>query len=233
MTWKILNDETLVAPLTTIKGLGEKAIDQILLNRPFNTVEDLLFNENVVYSKLNKKALDVLCRSGAIDDLIDDRFTGSKHFWYATCVDRPRTTKKLAEHIVTYHNEGSFTEEEKIEFLADLTGIFPISMVVTEDVQRRLDELYVPAISDYDQDLMVCWCIPRSVTVKKTKNNKTFYVVDVIDSNSVSTRIRCWAVKPEKDHIHINRPYMIKPSYNQQWGFSTRGAINRTWCLLG
>jgi len=233
MTWKIIDDETLVAPLTTIKGLGEKAIDQILAHRPFNTIEELLFNENVIYSKLNKKALDVLCRGGAIDDLIDDRFTGSKHFWYATCVDRPRTTKKLAEHITKYHSEGDFSEEERIEFLADLTGIFPISMVVNEQVQRRLDELYVPAISDYDRDLMVCWCIPRSVTVKKTKNNKIFYVVDVIDSNSVATRIRCWAVNPERDHIHINRPYMIKPSYNQQWGFSTRGSINNSWCLLG
>ena len=233
MTWKILDDETLVAPLTTIKGLGEKAIDQILAHRPFNTIEELLFNDKVVYSKLNKKALDVLCRAGAIDDLIDDRFTGSKHFWYATCVDRPRTAKKLAEHIVTYHSEGSFSEEEKIEFLADLTGIFPISMVVNDEVQRRLDELYVPAISDYDRDLMVCWCIPRSVTVKKTKNNKIFYVVDVIDSNSVSTRIRCWSVNPDKDQIHINRPYMLKPNYNQQWGFSTRGSINKTWCLLG
>ena len=233
MTWKIIDDETLVAPLTTIKGLGEKAIEQVLLHRPFNTIEDLLFNDKVVYSKLNKKALDVLCRSGAIDDLIDDRFTGSKHFWYATCVDRPRTAKKLAEHINTYRSEGSFTEEEKIEFLADLTGIFPMSMVVTEDVQRRLDELYVPAISDYDSNLMVCWCVPRKVIVKKSKNNRIFYVVEVIDSNSVLTKIRCWSVNPERDHIHINRPYMVKPSYNSTWGFSTRGGINNSWCLLG
>lgn len=62
-TWKIIDDNTLVAPLTTIKGLGAAAMDQILMNRPFNTVEEFLFNENVVYSKLNKKALDVLCRA--------------------------------------------------------------------------------------------------------------------------------------------------------------------------
>ena len=51
MTWDILDDTTLVAPLTTIKGLGEKAIEQILANRPFTNAEELLFNENVVYSK--------------------------------------------------------------------------------------------------------------------------------------------------------------------------------------
>ena len=233
MTWKIVDDTTLVAPLTTIKGLGEKAIEQILEHRPFNTIEEFIFHPDIIYSKLNKKALDVLCRSGALEDLIDDRFNGSKHFWYATCVDRPRTPKKLAENITTYHNEADFTEEENIEFIADLTGIFPMSKVVVSDVQRRLDELYVPAISDYDPDLMVCWCIPRKITVKKTRNGKTFYVVEVIDSNSVTTRIRCWSVRPDRDQIHINRPYMVKPQYNDEWGFSTRGMINNSWILLG
>ena len=34
-----------------------------------NVIEELIFNENIVYSKLNKKALDVLCRGGALDGL--------------------------------------------------------------------------------------------------------------------------------------------------------------------
>ena len=232
MTWKIIDDETLVAPLTTIKGLGEKAIDQILANRPFNAIEELLFNDNIVYSKLNKKALDVLCRGGALDNLIDDRFTGSKHFWYATCVDRPRTRKNLSNHIEKYRSEGSFSEEEQIEFIADLTGIFPMSKVVNDAVQSRLDELYVPPISEYDSDLMVCWCVPRTITVKKSKNNKTYYVIEVVDTNSVVTRIRCWSVNPTKDKIHLNRPYMIKPRYDDNWGFSTYGRVNNSWMLL-
>tara|TARA_Y100000593_G_scaffold95018_1_gene198361 strand:+ start:14755 stop:18189 length:3435 start_codon:yes stop_codon:yes gene_type:complete len=231
--WEILDKNTLVAPLTTIKGLGEKAIEQILNNRPFRTVEEFLFNENIVYSKLNKKALDVLCRAGALTDIIDDRFTGDKHFWSAVCVDRPRKPKNLLENIEAYHPEGSFTEEEKITFLSDLTGIFPMSKVITPDVQSRIDHWVAPPISEYDHDLGYAWCIPRSVTLKKSKNGRNFYVVEVIDSNSVVTKVRCWSINPEKDKLHINRPYMVKPRHSQDWGFSTYGMLNNSWFLLG
>jgi len=233
MTWNILDDETLVAPLTTIKGLGEKAIEQVLLHRPFNSVEELLFHEDVVYSKFNKKALDVLARAGALNDLIDDRFTGDKHFWTAVCLDRPRSKKKLDENVMTYRPEGNYTEEERIQHIADLTGIFPLSMVLTDHIQSRLDELCVPPVSEYDSDLQVCWCIPRSIQKKKTRNGKNYYVITAIDSNSAETRIRCWSVDPEKDYLHLNRPYMLKPKYSVEWGFSTYGRTNRSWILLG
>lgn len=233
MTWNILDDGTLVAPLTTIKGLGEKAIEQILEHRPFNSVEELLFHEEVVYSKFNKKALDVLSRAGALNDLVDDRFTGDKHFWTAVCLDRPRSKKKLDENITLYRPEGDYTEEERIQHIADLTGIFPMSMVVTDRIQDKLQELCVPDISEYDSDLRVCWGIPRKIVKKKTRNGKNFYVVTVIDSNSAETRIRCWSVDPDKDFIHLNRPYMIKPKYSLEWGFSTYGRVNSSWVLLG
>jgi DNA polymerase-3 subunit alpha len=232
-SWTILDETTLVAPLTTIKGLGNAAMQQIIDNRPFASVEEFIFNENITYSKLNKRALDVLCRSGAMSELIDERFTGARHFWSAVCVDRPRKKKNLDDNIEKYAPEGEFSEEEKIEFLASLTGIFPISLVLTTDVQRRLDELYIPPISEYDPDLMVCWCIPREVTVKKSRNGKDFMVVKVIDSNSVQKTIRCWSIDKAKDKIHINRPYMLKPRYTVDWGFSTYGRVNGSWVLLG
>ena len=56
--WDIGEDQkTLIQPLTSIKGLGDKAIEQIIEHRPFNTIEELLFSKEIIYSKLNKKAL--------------------------------------------------------------------------------------------------------------------------------------------------------------------------------
>ena len=44
--WEISDDgKTLIQPLSSIKGLGNAAIAQIIDNRPFERIEDFLFNE--------------------------------------------------------------------------------------------------------------------------------------------------------------------------------------------
>ena len=220
--WEISDDNsTLIQPLTSIKGLGEKAIEQIIEHRPFNTVEEFLFHPEIVYSKLNKKSVTALCLAQALTDLVDDRFTGLKHFHAAVCTDRPRKEKNLLENIQTYAPEGDFSEEEKLEYLVNLTGVFPINAVVTPRVRDKLDELYIPPISEFDPSLGVTWFIPRECKLKKSKNGKNFYVVKVIDDNNETTTIRCWGVDPEKDVVHINRPYMARLKYDPNWGFST------------
>tara|TARA_B100000085_G_scaffold60353_1_gene53105 strand:- start:6019 stop:9351 length:3333 start_codon:yes stop_codon:yes gene_type:complete len=220
--WEISEDnKTLIQPLTSIKGLGDVAIQQIIEHRPFESIEDFLFHEEIKYSKLNKKSLDALCRAQALNDLVDERFTGLKHFWSACVVDRPRKLKNLEDNISRYEQEGDFSEEEKLEYLVNLTGVFPISSVITPSVREKLDELYIPPISEFDKELGVTWFIPRECKLKKSKNGKNFYVVKVIDDNNETSTIRCWGVDPAKDIVHINRPYMARLNYNQQWGFST------------
>jgi DNA polymerase III subunit alpha len=232
--WEISEDgKTLIQPLTSIKGLGEKAIEQIINNRPFNKVEEFLFNENIVYSKLNKKALDVLARSGALKPLVDDRFEGTKHFWSAVAVDRPRKEKNLSENITKYAPEGDFTEEEEIQYLVDLTGVFPFNLVLSDHIVSSLEKNYIPPISEYDPQLSagVVWFVPREVIKKKTRNGKDYYLIRVIDSNSETNTIKCWGVRPGKDVVRVNRPYLAKLQWDAQWGFSTR-SIGRTFRML-
>tara|TARA_R110000824_G_scaffold19425_1_gene75229 strand:- start:37 stop:3480 length:3444 start_codon:yes stop_codon:yes gene_type:complete len=231
--WEIGEDgKTLIQPLTGIKGFGDAAMLQVLNNRPFNSVDDLLFCEEVSYSKLNKKCLDALCRAGALDSMVDDRFTGRKHFWSAAVVDRPKTKKKFHENIEIYRPEGDFTEEEIIQFQTELTGVFPMNLVITPEIIAKLKEKYIPPISEFDEGLQICWFIPRKVTPKKTKKGKDYWILEVIDSNNETEKIRCWGVNPKKDKIHINRPYLSRLSYDPKWGFSTR-SVYRNFRLLG
>lgn len=219
MVWEISEDgQTLIQPLSSIKGLGEVAIQQIFNNRPFKTIEEFIFNEKIVYSKLNKKALDVLVRSGAMNTLIDNRFTGAKHFWSAVAVDRPRKLKNLLENIELYKPEGDFSQEEKIQYLTELTGVYPINLVVPVEIMDRLQDKFVPPLAEFDEELGLAWFVIREVVKKKTATGKDYWVLNAIDSTNNETQVKCWGVK-EKDVVFINRPYMIKPNHDE-WGFS-------------
>ena len=231
--WEIGEDgKSLIQPLTSIKGLGDKAVEQILAHRPFNTVEELLFNEDIVYSKLNKKSLDVLCRTQALNSLMDERFSGLKHFWSAIAVDRPKTPKKLDENIELYEPERDFTKAEKISYLVDLAGIFPFHLVMSQRVTSQLQEYCIPPLGDFDPELGAAWFIPREVIVKKTRTGKDFYIVRAIDDTSKASVIKVWGVDPRVDVIHTNRPYMARLDYSEQWGFSTR-SVRYKWKLIG
>jgi DNA polymerase III alpha subunit len=164
---------------------------------------------------------------------MDTRFTGLKHFWSCVAVDRPRTEEKLKENITLYSPEGDFLDEEKIEYLASLTGVFPLGLVMTEIVRKKLEEYYVPSISEYDPKLQLCWGIVREVECKKTKNGKDYYIVKLLDDSSQVTSVKCWGIQLQKDKLHVNRPYMINPKYDEEWGFSTSGRVNNKWRLLG
>jgi len=231
--WEISKDgKTLVQPLTSIKGLGEKAVEQILEHRPFGTVEELLFNDQISYSKLNKKALDVLTRCGAMNCLMDNRFTGMKHFWSAVAVDRPKKEEALLDNIELYKPEGDFSDVEKIEYLTGLTGIFPFSLVVKDEVYNQIQKNKIPPLGEFDKALGVAWFIPREVNEKKTKNGKSYYLVKTIDETNNQFVIKCWGVNPMLDRIAINKPYLAKLDYDETWGFSSR-SISRNWRMIG
>ena len=196
-------------------------MDQILEHRPFNSIEDLLFNEEISYSKLNKKCLDVLVRSGACDTIVDDRFKHCRHLWLSVVNNRPKNKKKLEENIKSNTAEPDFSEEEKIENVVSLTGIFPFDLVLDKKVRERLEQAKVPPIADYDKDLQLSWFIPREIIPKKTRNGKTFWILNVIDDTCQTTKIMCWNIWGDT-RVFLNRPYIAKLEHSEQWGFSTR-----------
>ena len=95
--------------------------------------------------------------------------------------------------------------------------MFPINAVVTPAVRNKLDELYIPPISELTRT-WVHMVYSAGMQLKKSKNGKNFFVVKVIDDNNETTTIRCWGVDPDKDVVHINRPYMARLKYDPNWG---------------
>jgi len=60
-----INDKILFG-LSAIKGVGSKAIESIVQNRPFKNLEDFILKIDT--SKVNKKVLEQLIKSGAMDN---------------------------------------------------------------------------------------------------------------------------------------------------------------------
>ena len=77
-----------------------------------------------------------------------------KHFWSAVAVDRPKKEKDLIDNIELYKPEGDFSDMEKIEYLTGLTGIFPFSLVLKNDVYDSIKKNKIPALGEYDKAMI-------------------------------------------------------------------------------
>ena len=256
--WTVGQDgKSLVQPFSSIKGLGDAAIHQIVTNRPFNTVDELLFNKEISHSKLNKKALDVLLRSGACDYLVDERFNGIKHLWASVCLARPKNPKKLAKNISETEHYDEFSLEEKIQNSVDVTGVFPVSLVMNKEVLERIEDINAAPLGRYptneeeldyfgDDDVPKnWWFIPREIVEKTTSKGKKYHVIKAIDSTNKLNVIRIWGASGKyfcyetKRHreynkeIFVNKIYCAPVSYNQTWGFSVHGAASKLKLMDG
>ena len=65
-------DGKLISPLTTIKGLGEAAIEELVHKRPFSTVEDLLFDKGCGRTESQQEVAGCPL-SSRCDDILDGR----------------------------------------------------------------------------------------------------------------------------------------------------------------
>jgi hypothetical protein len=52
--------------------------------------------------------------------------------------------------------KGDFTVEERIANKANLTGVFPIDLVLNEDVKSKLEEYFVPPLLNMIKIFKLC-----------------------------------------------------------------------------
>jgi len=235
--WEVSKDgSTFYQPLTDIDGVGQAAFDEVKDVRPFKSIEDIIFNPEVRRTKMNKTVLDRLIRSGALNELIDDRFSGDKHFW-ASVLTRPKNQDKFDVLIADeeLRKDASFSVTERVAYIADLTSTFPLDMVVTDEIRKDLEEMGVPPLGDWEQSVQYHWVIPRELKKKKTRNGKEYWDVFVTDSTFQRTGIRCWNIAGSEKPA-MNRPYLVTNLiYDEQWGFSIpwKFRFNKSFALVG
>jgi len=228
LRWEIsaMAPKTLVPPLSSIKGIGDAAIDEIVQFRPFASISELLFHPTMSYRKVNKRVLDVLVRGGALKSLMDQRFVNLKHFWASVVANRPTNEEELATNIEAFKNEKDFSRDERIEFKRSLTGLFPIEAVIAPATIRAFWNVDCAPMGEFSEvdTFDTCWGIPLSVEVKTSQKGKKFLMVKCIDSTYKQSIVRIWSAKEsDAEKIQLNRVYIFKASYNSQFGFSLFG----------
>jgi DNA polymerase III alpha subunit len=69
--WTALPGKKLMPSMTSCKGVGDSAVEEIMANRPYNTIEELLWDDNFEWkhSKFNKKAMEALVKIGAFGSM--------------------------------------------------------------------------------------------------------------------------------------------------------------------
>jgi DNA polymerase III alpha subunit len=225
VSWEVSpGTKELLTPLTNIKGLGDVAIEQITKNRPFSKIEDVLFNENILYSKLNKKGIDALIKSGALSSLMDQRFKNLRHFWLS-CVgdERPKTLKKFNENVEKFKNEQDFSQDEKFEFFIELSGYYPIDFIITPLMREKLNKVKIPMITER-QNEQFCWFVIKEIFHKKTKKGKAYIELKVADDSNKDVVVRCW--NTNDDYVLMrNKLYFASLDYDPNYGFSTRNIL--------
>lgn len=111
MGWTALSGKRLMPSMTSAKSVGNSAVEEIIEMRPFESIEQLLYNEDGTWrpSKFNKKALEALIKIRAFNSLgcvgPDKVFKSYRHMYetllgsYTETVPKRKGSEEMVERV--------------------------------------------------------------------------------------------------------------------------------------
>ena len=215
--WTILEGKKFMPSLLSCKGIGESAIDELVANRPYKSIDDLLWNEDGKWrhSKFNKRAMEALINIRAFKsmDLVGDgkMFESYKHM-HEVVIGRQNDIKKwtkrdpdrgknnFREALLETEGIGSWSRREMVENSMKHFGSFNASTLVSESVQERLAAKNVRCIDEIDANGHdVYWFLVSDVKAKLTKNKKPYLLVTAAGLDGKNFRMFCWGWDGQTD----------------------------------
>jgi DNA polymerase-3 subunit alpha len=208
--WTILKGKKFMPSLLSCKGIGSAAVDELAANRPYESIDDLLWTDEGKWrhSKFNKRAMEALINIRAFEsmDLVGEgkTFESYKHMheviinrqndikrW--TKKDPDRGKRNYREALLETQGAGSWSRREMVENSVKHFGSFNASTLISEEVQERMNEKGVRCIDgvdEYGHDLY--WFLVSDVKPKLTKNKKPYLLVTATGLDGKNFRMFCW-----------------------------------------
>ena len=237
-----------VPPLSSIKGTGDKATDEIMELRPYRNLDDLLFNEDGEWkhSKMNKASFNALCKMeafGSLEEMKNGRIKNHKQL-YKLIIDNYDTLHrgrygitdaafrkmekkgekpeliidKLLQEIL--QDDSDWTRIEKINNQFSLSSDVQEDLLYPSELMDKLEKKNIPSALTMPEGKGIAWvCIMNDIKVKKTKNGKDFMTVSVTDNEGNIGRMKIWGVMNENEIAYTL--WIAEMTMQKDWGLST------------
>ncbi len=241
--WTILDGKKMMPSFTSCKGVGDKAVEEILDRRPYRDIYDLLYYKDgsFKHSKFNKKGMDVLIRVGALESLDcvgpDKLFKNYAHM-HASLIEnwdlvkkclKKETLETQIEKIEKLAEENEnvldWTLDEKLDMCKSLTGEINMNLIISPKKQKQLakkgyEPIDVLASEEEEELTAFVWFIVESITKLKTKTGKHYLSMKVSGISGHQEQLKVWNWTPDYV-VEKNRAYLgiLK---KDKWGFSTK-----------
>ena len=234
--WTALKGQKVVVPsFLSCKGVGNTAIEEIIANRPYNDVYELLWNEDGSWkhSKFNKKSFENLIKVGAFEslDLVGPGkiFTSYRQMHEVMIVhmdelkkspkkDPDFGQKRFAELVSDTREIPDWSRTEKLQMIQDLLGNYDIDLVISPEQQTFLDKKGVRPIDEWNGKNLY-WAVVTEVQLKKTKNGKEYIFAKIMGNTNKQHKLFMWGCK-DINAVPINTAYLAEFD-KSDFGFST------------
>ena len=238
-----------VPPLGSVKGIGNAAVEEIMVNRPYKDLKGMLYDDagEWRHSKVNKTVLSALCQIEGLESLEDFQYgrianhrqlllalTEEKNYetlrkgLYGLTASQLKKKAKAGEPVIPIVDflleelaeTEDWTRDEKINLRFDLTSTIDADLLFPPEIMEKVASKEVPRLHDIPPGTEgIGWFCMASAELKKTKNGKSFYRCKVMDDEFRIAWIRVWGTPQEEI-----KPYTLwvgKAQHDPQWGFST------------
>jgi DNA polymerase-3 subunit alpha len=198
----------LIPSFSTIKGVGETAIDEILACRPYKSIEEMLWKPDGQWrpSKFTRRSLDALIKSNAFEsmDVVGEGklFSSWKQMHHVLIEnsdaikkwakkDPLRGKNKFKELLLETEGMPEWTRREIATAQVETLGkLDPLSLIPPE-LKQKFKDREVASVDTWGR-LDVYWFIVTGSTEKKTKNGKPYLLLQIVGESGSMLKMFMW-----------------------------------------
>lgn len=219
--WNFSDDlDAFVPPLTSLKGVGDKAVEEIFNFRPYKNLNELFYDEegNWKHSKLNKSAFESLCKMESFSSLdeikngliknhkqlyhiiIDNYDILKKGKWgitnaaYRKLIKNGETPQLIIDKLIDENKDiDDWSRSDKINHYMNLSNDASTDLLFPQEFIDKLKLKQIKSVFEINGDeTSIGWFCVLDVEKKSTKNGKSFMRLKVTDNESNTGWIRVW-----------------------------------------